>query len=321
MKLIRDISQFQPLAQGSVATIGNFDGLHLGHQFIIKQLEQHAPQLQLPKVIISFEPLPIEYFSGHKSPRVYPFRDKVRYLDQLGIDYFLCFRFNQQLANMSPRQFIQTILLDMANVRHLVVGDDFRFGKQRAGNYQLLKDVGSENGMLVSNSTTHTDKLGRVSSTRIRQHLNCGELQLANALLGRPYSLSGRVRHGDKQGRTIGFPTMNLRIQDNIAAACGVYAVRVSGLGSDRLSGVANLGNRPTVGGVDTRLEVHLFDFDDFVYGEHVDVELVSFIRPELKFDNFNALTTQIAKDAEEARQRLNVTQFPQKTDAKANTC
>ncbi|PWQ96626.1 bifunctional riboflavin kinase/FAD synthetase [Leucothrix pacifica] len=306
MRLIRDISQLEQLQQGSVATIGNFDGLHLGHQLIFDQLARHAETLALPKVVISFEPLPIEFFSAHQAQRVYPFRDKVRYLSQLGIDYFLCLRFDDKLANMPPDQFIHELLLRMANVRHLVVGDDFCFGKKRQGNYQLLKETGKQHNMEVSNSLTHSDDTGRISSTRIRQHLNAGELKAANALLGRKYSLSGRVRHGDKMGRTIGFPTMNLRIQDNIAAANGVYAVRVNGLKGETLQGVANLGNRPTVGGVETRLEVYLFDFNEFVYGEHIEVELVSFIRPEIRFDNFEALTTQIGKDAIEAKNQFS---------------
>jgi len=306
MRLIRDISQLEQLQQGSVATIGNFDGLHLGHQLIFDQLARHAETLALPKVVISFEPLPIEFFSAHQAQRVYPFRDKVRYLSQLGIDYFLCLRFDDKLANMPPDQFIHELLLRMANVRHLVVGDDFCFGKKRQGNYQLLKETGKQHNMEVSNSLTHSDDTGRISSTRIRQHLNAGELKAANALLGRKYSLSGRVRHGDKMGRTIGFPTMNLRIQDNIAAANGVYAVLVTGLKGQTLQGVANLGNRPTVGGVETRLEVHLFDFNEFVYGEHIEVELVSFIRPEIRFDNFEALTTQIGKDAIEAKNQFS---------------
>ena len=306
MRLIRDISQLEQLQQGSVATIGNFDGLHLGHQLIFDQLARHAETLALPKVVISFEPLPIEFFSAHQAQRVYPFRDKVRYLSQLGIDYFLCLRFDDKLANMPPDQFIHELLLRMANVRHLVVGDDFCFGKKRQGNYQLLKETGKQHNMQVSNSITHSDETGRISSTRIRQHLNAGELEAANALLGRKYSLSGRVRHGDKMGRTIGFPTMNLRIQDNIAAANGVYAVRVNGLKGETLQGVANLGNRPTVDGVETRLEVHLFDFNEFVYGEHIEVELVSFIRPEVRFDNFEALTTQIGKDVIKAKDQFS---------------
>lgn len=307
MHLIRDISQLEALQQGSVATIGNFDGLHLGHQLIFKQLEERAEALKLPKVVISFEPLPIEFFSGHQAQRVYPFRDKVRYLSQLGIDYFLCLRFDEKLANMPPEQFIDELLLRMANVRHLVVGDDFCFGKKRQGNYQLLKETGNKHNMLVTNSLTHSDDTGRISSTRIRQHLNAGEINRANALLGRSYCLSGRVRHGDKMGRTIGFPTMNLRIQDNIAAANGVYSVLVTGLKGKELKGVANLGNRPTVDGTETRLEVHLFDFDEYVYGEHINVELVSFIRPEARFENFQALTAQIAKDVIEVKQQFSV--------------
>lgn len=305
MRLIRDITHVAELQSGSIATIGNFDGLHSGHQLILAQLDQHATERQLPKIVFSFEPLPTEYFSGHKAQRVYPFRDKVRNLSQLGVDYFVCLRFNHRLANMSPTQFVQNILFDMTNVRHLVVGDDFCFGKKREGNYELLKTMGLKHDMQVSKSATHSDSSGRISSTRIRTHLAEGAIEAANELLGRDYSLSGRVRHGDKKGRTIGFPTMNLRIQDNIAAANGVYAVLVTGLSGQPLPGVANLGNRPTVGGQETRLEVHLFDFDQFVYGKHIEVKLVSFIRPEVRFDSFDALKAQIFNDVIEAKNRL----------------
>jgi len=306
MELIRDLLAIKQRTSGCVATIGNFDGLHLGHQRILKQLAQQAQQYQLPTVVISFEPLPTEYFSAHQSQRIYPFRDKVRCLEQLGVDYFLCLRFDHALANMPPAEFIQQILLQHAKVRHLVVGDDFCFGKARQGNYQLLKSMGQSQQMQVSKSQTHSDATGRISSTRIRQSLAQGDISATNALLGRAYSLSGRVRHGDKMGRTINFPTMNLRLQDNIAATNGVYAVTVKGLGTQQRLGVANLGSRPTVGGKETRLEVHVFDFEQSVYGQYIEVELKTFIRPEQRFENFQALTAQIKKDATTARKILN---------------
>ena len=306
MKLIRDIKEIAALKTGCVATIGNFDGLHLGHQHILQQLDEQAQLFKLPKVVISFEPLPTEFFSNHKSQRVYPFRDKCRYLESLGVDYFLCLRFNQTLADMPAQDFVEKILLQAANVRSLVVGDDFCFGKNRQGNFELLQHLGKLHDMQVSKSITLEDKDSRVSSTRIRQYLRTGDTAAASALLGRQYSLSGRVRHGAKLGRTIGFPTLNLRIQDNIATVSGVYTVKVRRLSSNILFGVANLGNRPTVDGLETRLEVHVFDFDESVYGRHIEVELIDFLRPEQKFENFGALKEQISKDAIQARQLFN---------------
>ena len=305
MKLIRDIAGIQHLKAGCVATIGNYDGLHIGHQVILRQLESESKKHQLPKVVISFEPLPSEFFTGNKAQRVYPFRDKARLLESLGIDYFLCLRFDQAMATMPPKDFVERILFQAINVKSLMVGDDFCFGKDRLGDFSLLQSMGQANGMQVHKTETFNDESGRISSTRIRQHLAKGELTTAAQLLGKPFCLSGRIRHGDKRGRTIGFPTANLRIQDNIAAANGVYAVKIKGLNKDQLLGVANLGNRPTVGGTETRLEVHIFDFDQTVYGKHIVVELCEFIRPEKKFKDFAALTAQIHKDAITAAELL----------------
>ena len=305
MRLIRDISGVQHLKAGCVATIGNYDGLHLGHQVILKQLAKQAAEFQLPTVVMSFEPLPSEFFTGDKAQRVYPFRDKARLLEAMGIDFFLCLRFNQEMASMDPEAFVERILFNAFNVKSLMVGDDFCFGKNRLGNFELLQRMGEAADMQVHKTETFSDDVGRISSTRIRLHLAKGDLETAATLLGKPFSLSGRIRHGDKRGRTIGFPTANLRIQDNIAAANGVYAVKVSGLSDQRLNGVANLGNRPTVGGTETRLEVNIFDFDQTVYGKHIVVELCDFIRPEKKFEDFAALTAQIHKDAIRAAELL----------------
>ena len=305
MKLIRDISGVQHLDKGCVATIGNYDGLHLGHQAILGQLDAEAKKLNLPKVVISFEPLPSEFFTGDKAQRVYPFRDKARLLESHSIDYFLCLRFDNAMANMPPVDFVERILFQAMNVKALMVGDDFCFGKNRQGNFELLQNMGASHGMVVHKTETVHDDKGRISSTRIRQHLAAGKLSTASQLLGKRFCLSGRIRHGDKRGRTIGFPTANLRIQDNIAAINGVYAVKVSGLTAKRLDGVANLGTRPTVDGTETRLEVHLFDFDESVYGQHIIVELCEFIREEKRFENFAALTAQIHKDAISARELL----------------
>jgi len=302
MKIIRGITNLNQHNTACVASIGNFDGLHLGHQKIITKLKEKASQLNLPVTIISFEPLPAEYFMTKPPARIYPMRDKVRLLNQLGVDNYLCLKFDHTFANQSPETFIKEILLEKLQVKYLAVGDDFRFGKERTGDFDLLKKIGRSNGMAVTDTPTCKVDGERVSSTRIRHHLENGEITAANNLLGYPYQLSGRVRHGDKRGRTIGFPTLNMRVLNHIAPQRGVYAVKVHGLEHSIYNGVANLGMRPTVKGTENRLETHLFDFDQNVYGKHICVELVEFLREEKKFEKFEALKIQIIKDAEMAK-------------------
>lgn len=301
MKLIRRIS---PTTQdpGCVATIGNFDGLHKGHRAVIQHVEFKAQALELPATVISFEPLPIEFFRAPPPPRIYALRDKLRLLQAMNVERFACLRFNHALANMEAEEFVQTTLLDGLKVRYLVVGDDFRFGKGRRGDYHLLQAMGAEQGMQVVDTPTFLHEDERISSTRIRLALSTAELELAAELLGKPYRISGRVRHGDKRGRTLGFPTLNMRVPQHIALRRGVYAVNVFGLGEEVINGVANLGARPTVHGVENRLEVHLFDFAQQVYGKHICVEPVNFIRDEMKFSSLDELKAQIAQDAAQAR-------------------
>ncbi len=283
MRLIRGIHSLRKSDSACVATIGNFDGLHLGHRKIIEHLKDKSEALNLPLTLISFEPLPSEYFMPTPPARIYPMRDKVRLLSNMGVDNYLCLKFNATFANLSPETFINSILLKNIGVKYLAVGDDFRFGHKREGDFQLLKKVGKAAGMEVVDTLTCIKNNERVSSTRIRQFLGAGEISSANELLGQPYQLSGRVRHGDKRGRTIGFPTLNMKVLEHIAAARGVYAVKVHGLSDKPLNGVANLGNRPTVSGSENRLETHLFDFDNDVYSKHIGVELVEFLRAEKK--------------------------------------
>ncbi len=303
MKLLRHFSAAPDKSHGCIATIGNFDGLHLGHQHVLQHMREQATRLQLPATVISFEPLPFEFFRPQQASRIYPLRDKIRRLGELAVDRFACLGFDNRLAQMIPEQFVETILLQHLRVRYLIVGDDFRFGHQRRGDFELLKTMGAQHGMQVADLQTFAcDDNERISSTRIRKHLGKGELSEANALLGAPYQLSGRIRHGDKRGRTINYPTLNLRMPENLILRNGVYAVQVYGLHDQPLPGVANLGIRPTVGGRETRLEVHLFEFQDQVYGRHVRVEPTHFIRPEQRFETFALLREQIGRDAEKAR-------------------
>ena len=310
MKLMRGLRSIKLEQGGCVATIGNFDGLHLGHQKIINKLKQKAKSLSLPLTVISFEPLPAEYFMPEPPARIFPMRDKIRLLNKLGVDNYLCLKFDHSLATMPPEDFVQNILLDTLNVKYLAVGDDFRFGHNRGGDFQLLKTMGESAGMEVTDTPTCEQEGQRISSTRIRDFLKTGDISSANKLLGYHYQLSGRIRHGDKRGRTIGFPTLNMRVLNHIAPARGVYAVRVKGLSDDPLTGVANLGSRPTVKGTENRLETHLFDFTDDsyeAYGKTICVELVNFIRAEKRFEDFETLKAQIVKDAEQARKILKL--------------
>ena len=305
MDIIRHIRPAAANHLGCVATIGNFDGLHRGHRAVIEHVQHQAQLFQLPATVISFEPLPSEFFRATPQGRIYALRDKLRILQQLNLTQFVCLRFDHALASMPAETFVQQILLDGLKVRYLVVGDDFRFGKGRRGDYHLLQQMGAEAGMQVVDTPTFLHEDERISSTRIRLALSTAELALANELLGQPYQISGRVRHGDKRGRSIGFPTLNLRVPQHVALRRGVYAVKVFGLGDTALNGVANLGARPTVHGLEDRLEVHLFDFNQQVYGQTVCVQPMTFIRDERKFASFAELKAQIAQDASLAQQLL----------------
>lgn len=306
MKFINGLKSVKQGKKACVATIGNFDGLHLGHQTILANLVEKAKELNLPLTVISFEPLPAEYFMLKPPARIYPLRDKVLRMSKLGVTNFLCLNFNSKLASSSPTEFIQNILIYKLNVKYLAVGDDFRFGYKREGGFNLLKEVGEANGMIVEDTSTQILDGERISSTRIREALNKGNISIANDLLGHEYQLNGRIRHGDKRGRTIGFPTLNMKVTSNIALKFGVYAVKVHGLTDQAINGVANLGTRPTVNGEENRLETHLFDFNDYVYGKYISVEFVEFIRAEYKFENFDALKLQIDSDATKAKSLLS---------------
>jgi len=307
MKLIRGQHNLHPAHQGCVATIGNFDGVHRGHQAVFAELHRRAEALGLPSTVITFEPQPMEFFRPEQAPaRLTRLREKLRAIENCGIDRVLLLEFNPALAAMSADDFIAKVLVEGLAVRHLYVGDDFRFGRDRSGDFALLSAAGQAHGFGVENldSVCHGDC--RISSTVIRQALADGDLATAESYLGRPYAICGRVAHGDKRGRTIGFPTMNIDLHRRVSPLRGVFAVRVGGLAADPLPGVANIGTRPTVSG-DARylLEVHLFDFNRQVYGEHVQVTFVQRIRDEKKFDSFDQLKLQIQADAGQAREAL----------------
>jgi riboflavin kinase/FMN adenylyltransferase len=303
MELIRGLHNLRPRHHGCVATIGNFDGVHLGHQAVLGQLAEKAAQMSLPSTVITFEPQPQEYFAPASArPRLTRFREKIKALTRYAVDRVVCLSFDQRLAEMPAHDFIEQILIKGLGVRYLVVGDDFRFGSQRVGDFAMLQEAGQAHGFQVVNMHTFDIDGERVSSTRIREALTAGDLHMAEKLLGRPYRMCGRVAHGDKRGRTIGFPTANIHLHRKATPVDGVFAVEMFGIEGEPVPGVANVGTRPTVDGTRSLLEVHLFDFNQDIYGHYVYVNFVHKIRDERRFDSFELLKQQILKDAEQAR-------------------
>jgi riboflavin kinase/FMN adenylyltransferase len=331
MRLIRGLHNIPSDFSGCVATIGNFDGVHLGHQAILQQLKKQGAQHQLPTVVMMFEPQPREFFAPDQAPaRLANMSEKLQDLASFGVDYVLCLPFNQKLRSMSADQFIQTILLDGLKIRHLIVGDDFRFGCDRTGDYQLLQKSGQQagesskedGGFSVEDTKTFEVEGERVSSTRIRDSLSANDLGAVNKLLGRPYRMSGRIGYGRQLGRTIGVPTANVILQRNKLPMTGVYAVKaveievaecnesqvVDPSGNIReWQGVANIGVKPTVAGTpEPSLEVHIFDFSDDLYGKRLSIEFCLKIREEQKFNGLDELKAAIAKDMKVARDFFN---------------
>jgi riboflavin kinase/FMN adenylyltransferase len=303
MQLIRGLHNLKPAHRGCVATIGNFDGVHLGHQAVIGQLAEKAAELGLPSVVVTFEPQPPEFFAPERAPaRLTRFREKLQALRRFSVGRVMSLRFDEHLATLSPEEFVRLLLVEGLAVRYLVVGDDFRFGKGRAGDFRMLQEAGRAHGFQVINLHTFSVDGERVSSTRIRNALAEGRLADAEKLLGRPYRMCGRVAHGDKRGRLIGFPTANIHLHRTRTPVSGVFAVEMFGLEREPLQGVANVGSRPTVGGTRALLEVHLFDFAGDVYGRYVHVDFVHKLREERRFESFDALKQQILLDADAAR-------------------
>lgn len=309
MEFIRGQHNLRARHRGCTASIGNYDGVHLGHQAIVRQLLRTRETLGIPALIVTFEPYPQEYFRRGEQTRLTSLRAKLELLEMLGIERVLCLRFNAHLANMSPESFIQDLLVDGLGVKHLVIGDDFRFGRGRAGDFDVLQESGKEHGFSVESTDTYMVKGERVSSTRVRQALDLGQLELARQLLGRTYSIAGKVAHGDKRGRTWGYPTANIDLEHQNPPLNGIYAVEVEGLNESTLPGVAYVGKRPTVNGARRLLEVHLIDFEQDIYGKRIVVNFLKMIRADEKFESHAALQAQIARDKSDAesffRQRV----------------
>jgi riboflavin kinase/FMN adenylyltransferase len=291
-----------PAYQGGVVTIGNFDGVHIGHQALIKQVVQEAKKRQLPSLVITFEPHPFEFFAKGRStiPRLTRWREKWNILSDYDIDYMVILKFTQALANKTANDFVRDILIQALQLNHLVVGDDFQFGYQRQGNIQLLQKMSATWNFTVEAMPTTKWEGERVSSTRIRQALIYANHTIANHLLGRPYSMIGKVSHGDKLGRKLGFPTLNILLHRQLAPLQGIYVVYVKGIADFPWPGVASIGSRPTINdGKRSLLEVHLFDFNQEIYGQTVEVIFCEKLRDEVAYPTLELLKEQIAKDVE----------------------
>lgn len=292
---------------GFAVTIGNFDGLHIGHQAILNTLKMQAKARGLSPLVLSFEPHPVEFFQKNNTPpRLTQFREKACLLKDAGIDFFVCLPFEKKLSTLSATQFIQNILKDLLNTKYLLIGDDFRFGHQRQGDVDLLKKLGGQHGFSTEIAPTVLMDSRRVSSTWVRETLIQGDFDTTQKLLGRNYAMMGRVIKGDARGRLLGFRTANIRLNRMTPALLGVFVVKVF-WGKKTVWGVANLGTRPTVDGLKTLLEVHLFQFDQDLYGERLTVEFLHKIRDEQRFNSIEALQNQILQDVKTANDWLSL--------------
>ena len=306
MEFIRSISQLRKHHQNCVATIGNFDGVHLGHQALLKQLATKATELQLPMLVMIFEPQPQEFFMPDKAPaRLTRLREKLLALRRYtNIDQVLCLNFNKKFAALTAEDFIEQILVNGLKIQHLVIGDDFRFGQQRKGDFNLLQKY---NSFTVENSYTFKIDDERVSSTRIRETLKQDNFQLASKLLGRPFTIGGRIAYGKQLGRKIGFPTANIALHRRISPLNGIFAVKIHGITEKPLLGAANIGTNPAVNGKNLLLEVHIFDFEKNIYGRYVEVEFIQKIRDEENFPSLEHLKQKIELDVKIAKQILSL--------------
>ncbi len=303
-KLIRGLHNIKPEDLGPVLTIGNFDGVHVGHQGLLEMLNQKAKALKTQSMIMIFEPQPLEFYGKGKVmvPRLNRMREKYEGLARAQVDKVLVAYFNAPFAALSPEDFVDQVLVKKLGIKHIMVGEDFRFGHKRSGDLPQLQALAEKAGFTVEIIQPILTGGERVSSTRLRQALTKGEPELVHKYLGHPYSMSGRVAAGDQRGRKWGFPTANIYLHRVLTPIQGVYAVRVHGLAQEALPGVANIGVRPTVDGTRTLLEVHLLNFEQNIYGKHVKVEFCEKLRDEQRFENVDLLRAQIAQDVSKAK-------------------
>ena len=308
MQLIRGIHNLRERHRGSVVTIGNYDGVHRGHQHLLAAVREKARALGLPATVVTFEPTPREYFEGEAAPsRLMRLREKVEALPLYGIDRAVILRFDRRMQNISAQEFVDRLLVNGLGTRHLVVGHDFHFARKREGNIETLREQGARHGFSVEEVGRFLVDGERVSSSLVREALGRGDLQRAQSLLGRPYRIAGRVRRGQQLGRKLGYPTANLALHRKVVPLWGIFAVRVSGAGLVDHPAVVSLGTRPTINGTDPLLEVHVFEFDGDLYGKCLDVDFVQRLRDERKFESLDALVEQMHKDAAQARAVLGI--------------
>jgi riboflavin kinase/FMN adenylyltransferase len=306
-RLFRDVEGGLLCPQGSVVCIGAFDGLHLGHRALVRHAVSRARALEVPSVALSFEPLPREFFAKEAPPpRLTLPRAKFEALAELGVDLVGLLRFDGHLAAMSAEDFVRDVLVGRLRAREVWVGPGFRFGRDRGGDLQTLQSLGDRLGF-SANAIDAIDDGTRISSTRIRNALMTGDFGTSSRLLGRPYAISGRVVRGERLGRTLGYPTANLRFGGKTPPLSGIFAVRVRGVGAQPMPAVASFGTRPTVGGREPLLEAHLFDFDGDLYGRRIDIEFVARLRDEHTFADLPSLVAQMHRDATQARTLLDV--------------
>lgn len=309
MRVYRKAQSVEPKHTGAVVAVGNFDGVHSGHRAVIGEAGKIAKATGLKWGVLTFEPHPRNVFQPDIPPfRITPFADKARLIRGLGVDFMVAQQFDMKFSQQSATTFVEKSLVQALGVRHLVAGYDFKFGHKRQGSCETLLAMGNEHGFdFTVVSAASDDGGGLYSSSRVRELLTQGDVRAVAEVLGRPFEITGVVNHGDARGRTIGFPTANIALRGYIRPAFGVYAVKMTLPNGALISGVANLGLRPTVAGQVPRLEVHLFDFDDVIYGHKVSVRFVEMLRAEKKFDGLDALKAQIARDSEQARAIHNV--------------
>lgn len=308
MRLVRHVAElpYGDLAGGSVVTIGAYDGLHLGHTQLLDRVIKEARATDRPAVVMSFEPTPREFFAVASPPaRLMRFREKFEALAEYGIDIFYCPSFNPTMRSIPADAFIRQILIHGLNARHIVVGDDFQFASRREGTIEHLERASRALEFGVEKVPSVVVDGVRVSSTVIREYLANGQVPRATALLGRPYRMSGKIVKGRQVGRSLGYATANVDIRRRQSAVLGIFAVRVYGVGKGAIDGVASVGTRPTFDLRKPVLEVHLFDFDEDIYGEYIHVDFLAHLRAEEKFASVDELVAQMDVDAENARMAL----------------
>ena len=307
MQFYRHLSQLKKIGpQARAVTVGAYDGIHLGHQEILRQVKAQAQKVSGRALVLSFEPMPKEFFSPDKpAARLTRFRERYELLREFGIEEFFCPSFSS-VNDLSPQAFIQNVLLNGLNASHIVVGDDFRFAAQRIGTLDDLVNAGSTSGFGVTAVPAVYHKNQRASSTAIRKALRVGDMTTARGMLGRDYSISGRVVRGLGLGKKLGFPTANVNLNRRLAPVDGIFAARINGLAESALDGVVSVGVRPTVGGVEPLVEVFIFDFDRDIYGKYITIEFIERLREERTYSDIEAMTKQMHKDVADAMSVLS---------------